>query len=118
MSENVYERERNKTITFRLSEKEKSFLDARIQASNLKKTDYYVRACLYNQIVVVGKREHIDRLIEQLHEMELMLKVLLEEVQIGNDKRVCNEIQRVKDDYISMVEAIYEIAKAGNQILK
>ena len=59
MSENVYERERNKTITFRLSEKEKIFLDARVQASNLKKTDYCVRACLYNQIVVVGKREHI-----------------------------------------------------------
>lgn len=118
MSEKAYERERNKTITFRVSEKEKSFLDARVQASNLKKTEYYVRACLYKQIVVVGKREHIDRLIEQLHEMELLLKVLLEQIQNGVDNKTSEEMIHLKEEYVAMVTAIYEIAKAGNRDIK
>ena len=118
MREKEYERERNKTITFRLSEFEKKFLEAKIQACNVKKTDYYVKACLYNQVVVVGKREHIDRLIEQLQEMELLLKVLLDEIQREANKEVTEEIMRIKDDYIAMVTAIYEIAKAGNRDIK
>lgn len=118
MSKGGYERERNKTITFRLSEHEKRFLEAKIEASNVKKTEYYARACLYNRIVVVGKREHIDRLIDELQEMELHLKILLDEIQDGNIQKEKEEIMRIKEEYIAMVTAIYEIAVAGNRDIK
>lgn len=107
-------RQRNKTIAFRLSESEFKTLEARIASSGIRKTDYYIRSCLNGQIVVVGSRENINRLINELQEMELMLKVLLDEILNGNSINVGEEISKVKDDYVSMVEAIYEIAKKGN----
>ncbi len=112
MSED-YSRYRNRTITFRVSEQEKRRLDARIETSNIKKTDYYIQSCLYGRIMVIGDRKNIDKLIDELNEMELFLRVLLEEIQSGTPSVTTEQIKEIKDDYIAMVGAIYDIAKAG-----
>lgn len=107
-------RQRNRTISFRLSDSEVKTLEARIEASGIKKTDYYIHSCLYGRIVVVGSKENINRLIDELHEMELVLKLLLDEIQNGDLQSADEKIGKVKEDYIAMVKAIYVIAKESN----
>lgn len=112
------DRYRNRTISFRVSPTEHKDLEARIEASGIKKTQYYLHSCLYGRIVVVGTRQHVDRLIEAMQEMTFMLKGLLEELENGNVDRVSQEIATVREDYLSMVKAIKEIAdEADKQVL-
>ena len=103
-------RMRNKTISFRVSEAERKNLEARIESSGLTRSNYYLHSCLYGRIVVVGSREHIDRLIEALNEMELMLKVLAEDIENEQCHMKIDEIQELKEEYIAMLKAILNIA--------
>ncbi len=118
MKEIEINRQRDITVSFRISENEKRLLDARIEACGMKKAQYYLRSALYTPIVVVGSREHIDRLIEELNEMEVLLKLLLDEIRDGDIKRAGSEISQIREDYIAMVKAIYEVAVAGNRDIK
>ena len=107
-------RKRNRTVSFRLSERELKDLNIRIEAGGIKKTKYYIDACLYGRVIVVGSRENIDLLINELYEMELLFKMLLEELTAGNTDELDEKIQQVREDYVAMVKAIYEIAREGN----
>lgn len=107
-------RQRNHTISFRVSEAEAQELEARIEVSGLAKNQYYIHSCLYGRIVVVGSRENVDRLIDCVHDMELMLKILLEEAEKGNVEATSREIQRVKEEYCAMLKALLELTFEAN----
>ena len=57
------------TISFRVSPREREMIEAKILASGMQKKDYFVRSCIYNRVCVVGKKEIIYRLIEELQNM-------------------------------------------------
>lgn len=107
-------RQRNRTISFRVSETEAQELEARIEVSGLAKNQYYLHSCLYGRIVVVGSRQNVDRLVECVQDMELMLKILLEEAENGNVKETSREIQRVKEEYCAMLKALLELTFEAN----
>ena len=67
------------TISFRLSPREREEIEAKIFASGMKKKDYFVRSCIYNQVCVVGKKPGItSEEIRDLREAyEDMLKAIL-----------------------------------------
>lgn len=58
------------TISFRISPRERDEIEAKIKASGMQKKDYFVRSCIYNKVCVVGKREVIYQLVEELHLMQ------------------------------------------------
>ncbi len=48
------------TISFRVSDREREMIEAKILASGMQKKDYFVRSCIYNKICVVGReRGHL-----------------------------------------------------------
>ena len=51
------------TISFRVSDREREMIEAKILASGMQKKDYFVRSCIYNRICVVGKKEVIYQLV-------------------------------------------------------
>lgn len=66
------------TISFRISPREREEIEAKIFASGMKKKDYFVRSCIYNQVCVVGKKEAVYQIVERLQEAyEDMLKAIL-----------------------------------------
>lgn len=66
------------TIGFRISPREQEEIEAKIFASGMKKKDYFVRSCIYNQVCVVGKKEAVYQIVERLQEAyEDMLKAIL-----------------------------------------
>jgi len=111
-------RQRNHTISFRVSPTERKDIEARIEVSGIKKNKYYISSCLYGRIVVVGSRENVDRLITAMNEMELMLKVLADEINGGEYINTSKKIESVRDDYCSMLKSIIELVQEANDQIK
>lgn len=54
---------KNSKISFRISDREREKIEAKIVVSGLNKKDYFVRYCIYNHVCVVGKKELIYKLV-------------------------------------------------------
>ena len=76
MEENIMSNiHKNPTISFRVSEWERREIETRIRASGLLKKDYFVRSCIYNRICVVGKKETIVLMLEEMQNMQIICVV-------------------------------------------
>ena len=53
------------TISFRVSDREREMIEAKILASGMQKKDYFVHSCIYNRTCVVGKKAVIYQLVEE-----------------------------------------------------
>ena len=71
------------TISFRVSDREREMIEAKILASGMQKKDYFVRSCIYNRICVVGKKEVIYQAIIAMLDGA---KYLWQGVQIDKEK--------------------------------
>jgi len=79
---------KNPTISFRVTDYERRAIEANIKISGMLKKDYFVRSCIYNRVCVVGKKETVYPLVEELRKMQEQMAVLGEqfraEGEIGN----------------------------------
>ena len=69
------------TIRFRVSDREREMIEAKILASGMQKKDYFVRSCIYNRICVVGKKAVIYQLVEELQNMQTNLSELVKQLE-------------------------------------
>lgn len=54
------------TIAFRPSAWARAIIEQRAALSGIYKKDFITRSCVYSNIVVVGKKENIQRIVESL----------------------------------------------------
>ena len=105
---------KNQTISFRPSPYERKEIEARIKASGLPKKIFYTRSCLYDRICVVGKKETILPLVD---EVELLYQLLLDLEQnifsfdsqeiIPKDVALFqDEINELQEDFTAMLKAL------------
>lgn len=105
---------KNQTINFRPSPYERKEIEARIKASGLPKKIFYTRSCLYDRICVVGKKETILPLVD---EVELLYHRLLDLEQniisfgsqdiIPKDVSLFqDEINELQEDFTAMLKAL------------
>ena len=47
------------TISYRISDRGRREIEARIKARGMLKKDYFARSCIYNRICVVSKKETV-----------------------------------------------------------
>lgn len=69
------------TISFRISTREREEIEAKILASGMSKRDYFVRSCIYNRVCVVGKKELIYRLVEELKIMQTNIREVTDQFE-------------------------------------
>ena len=86
------------TISFRVSDREREMIEAKILASGMQKKDYFVRSCIYNRIYVVGKKEVIYQLVEELQNMQTNLSELVTLTADG--------LEDMRNDCMDMLQAI------------
>ena len=94
------------TISFRVSPREREEIEARILARGLSKKDYFVRSCIYNQVCVVGKKEVIYQLVEEVKDMQTNIQEVTE--QFEQSEVILSEegMQDMKNDCLDMLKAI------------
>ncbi len=94
------------TISFRISDYERREIDAKIKASGMMKKDYFVRSCIYNRVCVVGKKETIYVLVEELQKLYLGLQQLQEQFLSADIVIASEEMYELQKDYEYMLKAI------------
>ena len=80
------------TISFRVSDREREMIEAKILASGMQKKDYFVRSSIYNRICVVGKKEVIYQLVEELQNMQTNLSELVKQLVLSSKLNAASSV--------------------------
>lgn len=94
------------TISFRVSDREREMIEAKILASGMQKKDYFVRSCIYNRICVVGKKEVIYQLVEELQNMQTNLSELVKQLEQQEVTLTADGLEDMRNDCMDMLQAI------------
>lgn len=94
------------TISFRISPREREEIETKIFASGLKKKDYFVRSCIYNRVCVVGKKELIYQLVEELKIMQTNIQEVTEQFENAEVALTPEGLEDMRNDCLDMLKAI------------
>lgn len=72
----------NPTIAFRPTQWERAMIEEHVKASGLYKKDFIARSCIYSNIVVVGTKQRVQYLVEELRETQIVMKEITEQILI------------------------------------
>lgn len=97
------------TISFRPSEWARTIIEQRAALSGIYKKDFITRSCVYSNIVVVGKKENIQRIVDALQEMQMVMREIAGQVQSGDFSLSEESYQELKRDYLALVLTIVDI---------
>lgn len=98
---------KNPTISFRVSDYERRAIEANIKMSGMLKKEYFIRSCIYNRVCVVGKKETIYPLVEELRKMQEQMAVLGEQFQAEGEIAMSEEeFTDMQTDYLNLLRAI------------
>lgn len=73
------------------------------------KKDFITRSCVHSNIVVVGKKENIQRIVDSLQEMQTIMREIAGQVQSGSLPLSEEGYQELKRDYLALVVTIVDI---------
>ena len=99
----------NPTIAFRPSSWQRALIEERADASGMYKRDFITRSCIYSNIVGVGKREHVQHVIDELRETQLVIKEVDEQIQSGNFPLSDESCMELKEDYLAFAITMVDI---------
>ena len=94
------------TISFRVSDRERDMIEAKILASGIQKKDYFVRSCIYNRICVVGKKEVIYQLVEELQNMQTNISELVRQLEQQDVTLTDEGLEDMRNDCMDMLQTI------------
>lgn len=97
------------TIAFRPSAWERAIIEQRASLSGMHKKDFIARSCIYSNIVVVGKRENVQRIVDALQEMQMVMKELAGQLQSGGFSLSIDSYEELKRDYLALVVTVADI---------
>lgn len=101
------------TISFRASTYQRSIIEQRAFLSGMYKKDFIIRCCIYSNIVVVGKKENIQRIVDALQEMQMVMKEIVGQIQSGNFALTDESYEELKDDYLALAITIVDIVNGA-----
>ena len=94
------------TISFRVSPREREMIEAKIAVSGLQKKDYFVRSCIYNRVCVVGKKEVIYKLVEELQNMQINISEVVKQLEQQEITLTAEGLEDMRNDCMDMLQAI------------
>lgn len=97
------------TIAFRPSAWARAIIEQRASLCGIYKKDFITRCCVYANIVVVGKKENIQRIVDSLQEMQGVMKEIAGQIQSGGFSLSAESYQQLKEDYLSLVVTVVDI---------
>lgn len=97
------------TIAFRPSAWAKAIIEQRAALSGIYKKDFITRSCVYSNIVVVGKKENIQRIVDALQEMQIGMREIAGQIQSGDFSLSEESYQELKRDYLALAVTVVDI---------
>ena len=100
---------KNATIAFRPSAWARAIIEQRASLCGIYKKDFITRCCVYANIVVVGKKENIQRIVESLQEMQMVMREIAGQVRSSDFSLSEESYQELKRDYLALVVTVADI---------
>ena len=97
---------KNPTISFRISEREREEIEAKIIVSGLNKKDYFIRSCIYNHVCVVGKKELIYKLVRELRMMMETLQEVTKQFEQSEVFLSKDGLEDMRLEYLNLLKAM------------
>lgn len=94
------------TISFRISPRERDEIEAKIKASGLNKKDYFVQSCIYNHVCVVGKKELVYQLVEELKMMQQSISEAAIQFEENEITLTSEGLEELREECLDMLKAI------------
>ncbi len=94
------------TISFRVSPRERDEIEAKIIASGMQKKEYFIRSCIYNRVCVVGKKEVIYKLVEELQIMQINIADVVKQFEQQEITLSDEGLEQMRNDCLDMLKAI------------
>lgn len=101
------------TIAFRPSAWERAIIEQRAALSGMHKKDFIVRSCVYSNIVVVGKKENIQHIVDALQEMQMVMKEIAGQIQSGDFSLSMDSYGELKRDYLALTVTVVDIVNGA-----
>ena len=101
---------KDRTLSFRTSTWARALIEQRAALSGIHKKDFITRSCIYSKVVVVGMKENIQRIVDALQEMQIVMKEIAGQIQSGDFSLSEKSYQRLKEDYLALVITVVDIA--------
>ena len=76
------------------------------QSERYAEKDYFVRSCIYNKVCVVGKKEVIYQLVEELQLMQYNIAEILKQFEEQEILLSDEGLEQMKNDCLDMLKAI------------
>lgn len=106
------------TIAFRPSAWERAIIEQRASLSGMHKKDFIARSCIYSNIVVVGKRENVQRIVDAVQEMQIVMKELAGQLQPGGFSLSIGSYEELKRDYLALVVTVVDIVNGAAHLFE
>ena len=104
---------KNETIAFRPSPWAKAIIEQRAALSGMYKKDFLTRSCVYSNIVVVGTKENIQRIVNSLQEMQDVMKNIANQINSGNIQLNSDSYEELKTDFLALAITVADIANGA-----
>ena len=97
------------TIAFRPSVWARAIIEERAALSGLYKKDFITRSCVYSTIVIVGKAENIQRIVDKVDEMRITMNEIAGQIQSGDFVLSDESYAELKEDYLALAITLVDI---------
>ena len=100
---------KNRTLSFCTSTWARALIEQRAALSGIHKKDFITRSCIYSNIVVVGMKENIQRTVDALQEMQMVMKEIAGQIQSVDFSLSKQSYQELREDYLALVITVVDI---------
>ena len=104
---------KDSTIAFRPSAWARAIIEQRAALSGIYKKDFITRSCVYSNIVVVGKKENIQRIVDALQEMQTVMKEIAGQIQSSDFSLTDESYQGLIRDYLALTVTVVDIVNGA-----
>ncbi len=84
----------------------------------MHKKDFIARSCIYSNIVVVGKQENVQRIVDALQEMQMVMKEIAGQIKSGDFTLSNDSYEELKRDYLALVITVVDIVNGAAYLFK
>ena len=110
---------KNPTISFRPNSSwEMALIEQRAKLSGMYKKDFIVRSCIYANICVVGKRETIQRVVDALREMQIVMEEIAGQLMAGEFLLSDKAFKELREDYLALVITVVDIINGASYLFE
>lgn len=104
------------TISFRPSSWERALIEERARLSGLCKKDFIARSCIYSNIVIVGTGYNVQRIVDELQEMEEVMYDIAGQIESSNITLTEGSFQQMRDEYLALIITAVDIVRGASYL--